>query len=140
MAIGTRILTTPSKEATLAKPEWGMKRTCAACGARFYDLKRDPIICPKCETVFDPDQATRLKRARTAAPTPDAKPAAAPAAAATATAAAADEDAELEEAADVEDVEVDDEADDVLEDASDLNDSDDLDEIVDGVEKTKGDE
>ncbi|MCG8543338.1 MAG: TIGR02300 family protein [Alphaproteobacteria bacterium] len=135
MAIGTRILTTPSKEATLAKPEWGMKRSCASCGARFYDLQRDPIICPKCETVFDPDQATRLKRARTAPPTPDAKPAAA-----AAKPAAADEDAELEEAADVEDVEVDDEDDDVLEDASDLNDSDDLDEIVDGVEKTKGDE
>ena len=66
MAIGTRILTTPSKEATLAKPEWGMKRTCASCGARFYDLNRDPITCPKCEAVFDPDQATRLKRARTA--------------------------------------------------------------------------
>ena len=135
MAIGTRIFTTPSKEATLAKPEWGMKRSCASCGARFYDLNRDPIICPKCEAVFDPDQATRLKRARTAPPAPEAK-----AAPAKPEAEASDSDAELEEAADVEDVEVDDEGDDVLEDASDLNDSDDLDEIVDGVEKTKGDE
>ena len=135
MAIGTHILTTPNKEATLAKPEWGMKRSCASCGARFYDMKRDPITCPKCEAVFDPDQATRLKRARTAPPPQEAK-----AAAAAPAAEKADSDDELEEAADVEDVEVDDEDDDVLEDASDLNDSDDLDEIVDGVEKTKGDE
>ncbi len=36
----------------MAKPEWGTKRECQSCGARFYDLKRDPIVCPKCETVF----------------------------------------------------------------------------------------
>lgn len=30
----------------------GVKRTCEACGARFYDLNRDPIICPMCEAVF----------------------------------------------------------------------------------------
>ena len=26
----------------------GTKRTCQACEARFYDLGRDPIICPRC--------------------------------------------------------------------------------------------
>ena len=36
----------------MAKPEWGTKRECQSCGARFYDLKRDPPVCPKCETVF----------------------------------------------------------------------------------------
>ena len=36
----------------MAKPEWGTKHECQSCGARFYDLKRDPIVCPKCETVF----------------------------------------------------------------------------------------
>lgn len=32
----------------------GTKRTCQStdCGARFYDLNRDPIICPICETVY----------------------------------------------------------------------------------------
>lgn len=40
----------------------GTKRTCQndACGARFYDLNRDPIECPICGTVYvilvDPDQ------------------------------------------------------------------------------------
>ncbi|WP_339852442.1 FYDLN acid domain-containing protein, partial [uncultured Nisaea sp.] len=34
----------------MAKPEWGIKRTCQSCGARFYDLMKSPIVCPKCET------------------------------------------------------------------------------------------
>jgi uncharacterized protein (TIGR02300 family) len=38
----------------VAKPELGTKRLCASCGAKFYDLSKDPIICPKCETVFHP--------------------------------------------------------------------------------------
>ena len=36
----------------MAKPELGIKRLCGNCGAKFYDLSKDPIICPKCETVF----------------------------------------------------------------------------------------
>ena len=32
----------------------GMKRTCqnSECGARFYDLARDPITCPVCGSVY----------------------------------------------------------------------------------------
>jgi uncharacterized protein (TIGR02300 family) len=37
----------------VAKPELGTKRLCASCGAKFYDLSKDPIICPKCGTVFE---------------------------------------------------------------------------------------
>ena len=37
----------------MAKPELGTKRLCASCGAKFYDLSKDPIICPKCGTVFE---------------------------------------------------------------------------------------
>src|SRR5215475_9192398 len=33
---------------TVAKPELGTKRLCANCGAKFYDLSKDPIVCPKC--------------------------------------------------------------------------------------------
>jgi uncharacterized protein (TIGR02300 family) len=36
----------------VAKPELGIKRLCAGCGAKFYDLNKDPIVCPKCSTVF----------------------------------------------------------------------------------------
>ena len=32
----------------MAKAEWGIKRTCRDCGARFYDLQRDPVPCPQC--------------------------------------------------------------------------------------------
>jgi uncharacterized protein (TIGR02300 family) len=37
----------------VAKPELGTKRLCASCGAKFYDLSKNPITCPKCGTVFE---------------------------------------------------------------------------------------
>lgn len=46
----------------MAKPEWGLKRTCQSCGVRFYDLKRSPIQCPKCDAKFDPNLAPRSHR------------------------------------------------------------------------------
>src|SRR5690349_7696553 len=63
MAIGRPAQET---EAMVSKPEWGMKRICPSCGARYYDLRREPIICPKCGTNYDPD--TMLKSRRTRAP------------------------------------------------------------------------
>ncbi len=30
------------------------------CGAKFYDLNRDPIVCPKCATVFQAAAPTRV--------------------------------------------------------------------------------
>jgi uncharacterized protein (TIGR02300 family) len=36
----------------VSKPELGAKRQCQACGAKFFDLNKDPIVCPKCGTVF----------------------------------------------------------------------------------------
>jgi uncharacterized protein (TIGR02300 family) len=37
------------------KAERGTKRTCRnpECNSRFYDLNRDPIVCPVCQTVFE---------------------------------------------------------------------------------------
>jgi uncharacterized protein (TIGR02300 family) len=37
----------------VAKPELGTKRLCAHCSAKFYDLNKTPIICPKCSTVYE---------------------------------------------------------------------------------------
>jgi uncharacterized protein (TIGR02300 family) len=57
----------------VAKPELGTKRLCANCGAKFYDLSKDPIVCPKCATVFVPPVATRARPepvAPTVAPAP----------------------------------------------------------------------
>lgn len=47
----------------MAKPNWGLKRMCQSCGARFYDLGKDPILCPKCGTEFDPEAVLKTKRA-----------------------------------------------------------------------------
>jgi uncharacterized protein (TIGR02300 family) len=52
----------------LAKPEWGTKRICPNCGTRYYDLMRDPVVCPKCSTPFDPEAFLRARRTRPAAP------------------------------------------------------------------------
>lgn len=51
----------------MAKPEWGLKRTCLSCGTRFYDMQRNPIACPSCEAEFDPMALVRPRRARAAA-------------------------------------------------------------------------
>lgn len=36
----------------VVKPELGTKRGCPNCAARFYDLLKDPIECPKCGYTF----------------------------------------------------------------------------------------
>lgn len=36
----------------MVSAELGTKRTCPNCAARFYDLLKDPITCPKCGTSF----------------------------------------------------------------------------------------
>jgi uncharacterized protein (TIGR02300 family) len=60
----------------VAKPELGTKRLCAGCGAKYYDLNKDPITCPKCGTVYEvavvsprgrPDAAARAAAAAQAA-------------------------------------------------------------------------
>jgi uncharacterized protein (TIGR02300 family) len=40
----------------MAKPELGTKRVCVSCGTRFYDLTKQPAICPKCGTEQPPEQ------------------------------------------------------------------------------------
>ena len=58
----------------MAKPEWGSKRVCQSCEVRFYDLRRDPIICPSCGTKFDPGSVLRSRRNRAAATVTAAAP------------------------------------------------------------------
>jgi hypothetical protein len=51
-----------AKDRTVAKPALGTKRLCASCGAKFYDLNKVPIRCPKCAAVYEVVVATRPVR------------------------------------------------------------------------------
>src|SRR5437660_10419304 len=75
-----RIQPDPRDSKAVAKPELGTKRLCAGCGAKFYDLNKDPITCPKCGTVYEvavvaprgrPDAAAARAAAAAAAAEPD---------------------------------------------------------------------
>ena len=103
----------------------GKKRHCLACGTKYYDLNRTPVICPKCKT---PDGVTKVKKAAVAKPAPE-------------------EDEDVDDVTDLdEDVtDLDDDVDsdiddDILEDASDLGeDDDDLGEVYEHVETNDDD-
>ena len=44
--------------------KWGTKRLCLGCGKRFYDMRRDPIVCPACDTPFEVSAPARTRRQR----------------------------------------------------------------------------
>jgi uncharacterized protein (TIGR02300 family) len=50
----------------LSKPELGTKRDCPSCGAKFYDLNKNPVVCPKCKHEYVPDAGPKAKRAKPA--------------------------------------------------------------------------
>lgn len=54
----------------MSKAELGTKRICGNCGAKFYDLLKSEIVCPKCETVFVQPPPTPVRPRRTAAYVP----------------------------------------------------------------------
>jgi uncharacterized protein (TIGR02300 family) len=108
----------------MAKPELGTKRLCVSCGARFYDLTKQPAVCPKCGTEQPPEQprprrtggnVVEEKRRAKVIPVPGL------------------EDAEVEVEAAEEEAE-----EDVLEDTSDLEDG--AEAIVDVDVETEGGE
>lgn len=106
----------------MAKEEWGTKRVCPKCGARFYDLNKDPITCIECGTEFVPEPV--LKSKQPVAIVPEKKEAAA-----TADDDETDDD-DLDLATD-DDVTLDDDADDdVLADVSLDDDDADLSDVV----------
>jgi uncharacterized protein (TIGR02300 family) len=107
---------------SMAKMEWGLKRTCQSCGAKFYDLNRAHAACPKCGAVFDPEAVTKTKRGKAAparpAPVIQVEPAVADA-----------EEPAIEEAEEAEE-----EA--VIEDTSELGqDNDDVAEVIENVDE-----
>lgn len=136
----------------MAKPEWGTKRTCPHCGARFYDLRRETIVCPKCDTPYDAPVDAKPKRVRVLAerkaeagellaenPETDLakdrkkKP--------DITVAGENEDLEDSELKDVEDLQAvaSDKEEDIIEDASELSEDEvDMAEVIENVDEEKG--
>ncbi len=51
----------------MAKPDLGSKRQCQSCSTKFFDLNKDPILCPKCGTLFQVVLARGATRAAAAA-------------------------------------------------------------------------
>jgi uncharacterized protein (TIGR02300 family) len=56
----------------MSKPARGTKRVCQSCGVRFYDLSRNPIVCPVCQTVYQVTPPTSRRGER--APAPEVRP------------------------------------------------------------------
>ncbi|MBI3453491.1 MAG: TIGR02300 family protein [Rhodospirillales bacterium] len=110
----------------MTKSEWGLKRICLSCSARFYDMGRSPIICPKCGATFDPEAVTKTKRAK---PVPPPERVVPPPPAPVEDAEVADDVAEVA-AADDEEEET------VIEDTSELGeDNDDVAEVIENVDE-----
>ena len=42
----------------MVDPKFGTKRGCEACGDKFYDLNKIPVVCPLCGHSFDPNSAS----------------------------------------------------------------------------------
>lgn len=61
---------------TLVKADLGTKRVCPSCSARFYDLQKRPIECPKCAFAFEPEALYKQRRPRPAEPEKKIAPAA----------------------------------------------------------------
>ncbi|MDE1902830.1 MAG: TIGR02300 family protein [Alphaproteobacteria bacterium] len=51
----------------MTKVEWGTKRICPNCGTRYYDMRRDPIMCPKCGAPFDAEVLVKTRKSRAVA-------------------------------------------------------------------------
>ncbi len=98
----------------MAKPELGLKRTCVSCGAKFYDMGKQPAVCPKCGTE-QPAEQPRPRRSANIVPDEKLKK----------RAVAATE-------ADGDDVELEDVEADAVEDADELEDEDEV--IADEIE------
>lgn len=120
----------------MAKPEWGVKRTCTSCGCRFYDMTRTPITCPKCGANVEPEVPFKVRRgaaAKVAAPVK-----------AVVVAEEVDDIAvveEDEEAIDADDEGTDEDDSGLIEDASDLGaDDDDMAEVMEHLDEEIEDE
>ena len=108
----------------MSKPEWGTKRTCQSCGAHFYDLRKDTIVCPKCGTTYAPEAVLKSRRGRVVEKLTPVKPVVEP-------------EPKPEEETESEDIGAAEEEE-VIEDTSELGEDDeDVSEVIEGVDDEK---
>jgi uncharacterized protein (TIGR02300 family) len=114
----------------LDKSHLGQKFTCDSCGARFYDLNKSPVTCPKCGAVKEQPKIIKNKKVE---PTdvkeknniPDKK------------------SEKMDSIAEIEDVDIIDsdvdseEGDTILGDTNDISDDDDLDGVIPNIKNDK---
>jgi uncharacterized protein (TIGR02300 family) len=48
----------------MASSALGIKRHCQSCDGKFYDLNKEPIVCPSCNKVFDPEIMLKSRRSK----------------------------------------------------------------------------
>ena len=125
----------------VANPKWGTKRMCLSCGQRFYDMRREPIVCPSCDAPFELNSPARTRRSRAPVERKEAAPPPEPLAATEDGAQTPAEDTEMaaiesEEADSDIEVEVEEESAETIEDPSELGeDEDDMAEVIEGIEQ-----
>ena len=75
-ALATATVAVADETAAPRNADLGGRRSCQACGAKYYDLDKRPIVCPACGTEFDPEVLLKSRRVRLQATskTADAKP------------------------------------------------------------------
>jgi uncharacterized protein (TIGR02300 family) len=122
----------------VVKANWGTKRICPSCSARYYDLMKPlgEIACPKCGTQYDPEAFLKTRRARVAAvPDKEVEPAVAEVEVEAVEEAEVVEGEEPAVAAEGES----EEEEELIEDASELGeDEDDMAEVIENVEDEEG--
>ena len=123
----------PRKDNGVPNSEWGTKRTCDKCAARFYDLNRAPAVCPQCGTHHVDKTSAKTAAAKVPLQDPEPKVNDEPVKASD-----ADNDNGVddeEQAEEEEDIDTESKDDELLEDASDLvEDADDMAEVMDNRE------
>jgi len=115
--------------------KWGTKRLCLGCGKRFYDMRRDPIICPGCDALFEVSPPARTRRQRVSVEPAEVVAPVVATAETEESAVVPPEDPDVQVAGDDDDVEVEEEAAEAIEDPSELGeDDDDMAEVIEGIE------
>ncbi len=98
----------------MSKDKLGVKRTCPNCDGKFYDLNKDPLVCPLCSTQFKLEDIIKKRG--------ESKVSA--------------KDIDLDEGDDIIMPSNMDDNDDIVEDTSDLgDDNDDMSDVIDNIER-----